>query len=448
MNLQPPISPLPGRRALGTQSGSVLVIVLWVAFGLVTITLYFANSMTFELRASDNRVSSFMADQAIEGAARYAAYVLTTWGTNGTVPEIRNYFREAVPVGEARFWFIGRDNNNTRPTEPYFALIDENSKLNLNTTLLTNLQMLPGMTPEFAAAIVDWRDTDDTAAANGAESQIYSMLHPPYSCKNTNFETAEELRLLSGASMELLVGEDLNRNGVLDPDEYEVNRNGTLDPGLLEYLTVYGREPNNTRSNINERTQLQGLLQNRLGTQRANEILANFGQNQSTNNRSPLEFYRRSKMTLEEFAQIAPDITVTTTNSLVGRVNVNTASAAVLACLPGLNTELAQQLVNYRQNNANNLTSVAWVVEALGQNNTTALNALQAGDYLTTQSYQFTADIAAIGPYGRGYRRTRFVIDTSSGTPQVIYRQDLGHLGWALGKEARQTWLVSRKPGL
>ncbi len=71
------------------QRGSVLVIVLWIAFGLVSLALYFANSMNFELRASDNRVSAMAADQAIEGAARYVNYLLTSQvdnGSNGVVP--------------------------------------------------------------------------------------------------------------------------------------------------------------------------------------------------------------------------------------------------------------------------------------------------------------------------------------------------------------------------
>ena len=58
--------------------GSVLVIVLWIAFGLVSLALYFANSMNFELRALDNRVSAIAADQAIDGAVRYLNYLLTT----------------------------------------------------------------------------------------------------------------------------------------------------------------------------------------------------------------------------------------------------------------------------------------------------------------------------------------------------------------------------------
>src|SRR5207302_10544566 len=120
-----------------------------------------------------------------------------------------------------------------------------------------------------------------------------------------------------------------------------------------------------------------------------------------------------------------------------------TASATVLTCLLGGDPAAAQQLVNHRLANANNLSSIAWVIDALGQNYASDLTALQAGDYITTRSYQFTADIAALGPHGRGYRRVRFVFDTTSGVPQIIYRQDLSRLGWALGKEVRQTWMLA-----
>ena len=30
------------------------------------------------------------------------------------------------------------------------------------------------------------------------------------------------------------------------------------------------------------------------------------------------------------------------------------------------------------------------------------------------------------------------VFDTSEGTPKILYRQDLTHLGWALGQEVRR----------
>jgi len=201
------------------QSGSVLIIVLWVAFGLVSIALYFAQSMIFELRASDNRVAELEADQAIEGAARYVTYLLSNLQDPGMFPDLQTYEREAVPVGNATFWFIGRGDEETLADEPFFSLVDEASKLNLNTTSAEALQNLPRMTTEFAAAIKDWRDTDSDVTASGAEADSYSRLRPPYKCKNAPFETVDELRLVFGAQMDMLYGEDNNLNGVLDPNE-------------------------------------------------------------------------------------------------------------------------------------------------------------------------------------------------------------------------------------
>jgi type II secretory pathway component PulK len=154
-------------------------------------------------------------------------------------------------------------------------------------------------------------------------------------------------------------------------------------------------------------------------------------------------------MTSTEFASIATNLTTVaaTRPYIEGRVNVNTAPTAVLACLLNGDNSAAQQLVSYRQTNPNSLGSIAWVIDALGQNFPTDLQALESWDCITTQSYQFSADIAAVGPHGRGYRRVRFVFDTSNGTPQIVYRKDLTNLGWALGKEARQKWMLAKGTG-
>ncbi len=463
------------------ERASVLIIVLWIAFGLVALALYFAHSMTFELRAADNRVASVEAEQAIAGAARYVSNLLATAQAPGLLPDVETYQREGVPVGDAMFWLIGRSDRPTTPDQPFFGLVDEASKLNLNTATVEMLQMLPRMTPELAAAIKDWRDSDTEVTTGGAEDEMYQRLNPPYHCKNAPFESIDELRLVYGMNLEILFGEDANLNGTLDPNENDAdmsapndNRDGRLDAGLLEYVTVYTKEPT-TRTNgqprINvsapDQQQLAPLLQEQFGAERANQILLNLGVSSggSGGNRPPggnpgpsqpngpaapggatvtqigsvLEFYIRSRMTAEEFAQIESDITVST-NAAQGLVNVNTASETVLACLPGIGTEYASSLVSYRQSNRGNLTSLAWVTEVLGQT-----NALAAGPYLTAHSYQCAADIAAVGHHGRGYQRVKFIFDTSDGTPRILYRQDLTHLGWALGRDVRQELLLAVK---
>jgi hypothetical protein len=75
----------PSRR--GREAGSVFVLVLWISFGLVVLSLYFANAMSFELKSADNRLASLQASTAMTGAARYASHVISTYATNGTMPD-------------------------------------------------------------------------------------------------------------------------------------------------------------------------------------------------------------------------------------------------------------------------------------------------------------------------------------------------------------------------
>ena len=154
---------------------------------------------------------------------------------------------------------------------------------------------------------------------------------------------------------------------------------------------------------------------------------------------SPLDFYIQSTMTPTEFAQIEPSLRGAT---LKGLININTAGSVVLQFLPGMDTNTATQLVASRTSlltDPNNQNTVAWVTQVL-----TPQQATQIGPYITARSYQFTADIAAVGHDGRGYRRTRFVFDTSTGTPVIVYRQDLTHLGWALGAQARAQLVAAK----
>jgi DNA uptake protein ComE-like DNA-binding protein len=435
----------------------VLIIVLWICIGLVTIALYFANSMTYELRAADNRVSGIAADQAIEGAARYVSYELQNFSTNGLsqLPDNNAFPCENIPVGDAHFWLIGRDPDGASSAEPYFGLVDEASKLNLNYANTNVLSYLPNMTMDFAQAILDWRGTNGTTSPDYASAGYYA--------KNAGFETEDELRLVYGADMSLLAGDDVNRNGVLDANEKDTSGTRQVTPGLFEYTTVYTREPNfrnvdGTLTNLTDINTASGRELTSLFT--AANVSTSYINTLTNANARPYAGMlalavrcRRAGMSDADFYSISTNLTTTTNTYIRGRVNVNTASETVLAALiEGLNNgdettaeSDAQTLITYREQNTNNLGSLAWVYDALGTGNA-SLTALQRGDYLTTRSYQFTADIAAVGAFGRGYRRVKFIFDVSDGTPKILYRQDLSRLGWALGEKARQSLLANNSP--
>ena len=437
---------------------SVLVVVLWITAGLTALVLYFAASMSLELRASANRAADLAAGQAIEGAARYVGWALAQFATNGMMTTNSQFVCQALPIGESQVWILGR---NPAPAESglnqlVFNLQDESGRLNLNRANSNALSMLPGMTTELAAAIVDWRST------NGTLQLGYSSLG--YEAKRSPFETVDELRWVQGITLDHLFGDDRNQNGILDPDERSLTGSLYSTPGLLDTTTVFSREPNfhadgTLLTNVNIRAQIQGLLDSSFGTGRSREILTRLGFTQgggpgggggggaaaaTPNFPSLLRFYLTSGLSQDDFERIAPELCVTTNTYSYGRVNLNTANATVLTALfvgAGLAQEAAEgaasTLVRYREQNTTSLNSIAWMVAALGRDHQ-AVTTLAGRDLLTTRSFQYGADLVAVGPLGRGYRRVKFIFDISDGVPKILYRQDLSRLGWALGDRVRE----------
>jgi general secretion pathway protein K len=55
-------------------------------------------------------------------------------------------------------------------------------------------------------SILDWRDEDDFHRLNGAESDYYQSLEPPYKCKNADFDDIGELLLVKGVTPDLFNG--------------------------------------------------------------------------------------------------------------------------------------------------------------------------------------------------------------------------------------------------
>ena len=145
-----------------------------------------------------------------------------------------------------------------------FGLIDESSKINLNTLVFSDalqegvareiLLQLPEMTDEIADAILDWLDSDDEARDFGVETEFYQGLSPSYAAKNGPMDSLDELLLIPGITPQLLFGLDTNRNGVLDPTEAASNdisvNDSDLYLGWSAFLTLYSKESNLTAEGL------------------------------------------------------------------------------------------------------------------------------------------------------------------------------------------------------
>ena len=86
-------------RGRQNEGGTVLVIVLWISFGLLVLAIAFAHSMSLELKGAQNRYTSLQAEHATTGAAQYVNYVLTTHGTNGILPGLTRELPEFRTTG-------------------------------------------------------------------------------------------------------------------------------------------------------------------------------------------------------------------------------------------------------------------------------------------------------------------------------------------------------------
>ena len=156
----------------------------------------------------------------------------------------------------------------------------ENGKLNINTLAEADLDeqaandllvYATGSRIDAATAdlILDMIDDDADPRPQGDESGLAGV--PP---RNQPLDTLEDLLVVPGITIDLLYGEDANRNNLLDRSEDDGsitmppdNEDGLLEPGLASMLTVSSRESNLTleglpRVNLNgdDLTQIEADL--------------------------------------------------------------------------------------------------------------------------------------------------------------------------------------------
>jgi type II secretory pathway component PulK len=420
------------------QSGTVLIVTIWVVLVLAGLALVFAQSMRISAAVSANHVASLQAECIAAGALEYLVAKLSA-GTQeqGTSTETTDSYT-ALQVGQGYFWILRSNLESDREFD--YGLANESNKINLNSASQEMLQRLPGMTAELAASIIDWRDSDSEVTTGGAEDEYYLLQSNAYHCKNAPLETVDEILLIKGASEELLYGEDTNLNGILDDCENDGdesdppdNRNGRLDAGFYDYVTVYSVEANTdaqgkTRVNLNSataRSDLRTALEKAVSADRALEIMTLVPT--TPNYANVLDFYFRTGLKPDEFSQIADQLTTSSEQTLSGLVNVNAAPKAVLLCLPGLEESDVEALLSYRSANSDKLTSIAWVVQVLDREKATGI-----GSYITIRSCQYSADIVCLSGNGRAYKRYKAVIDTQGTSPRVVYWKTLTHFGWPL----------------
>ena len=79
-------------------------------------------------------------------------------------------------------------------------------------------------------SILDWINPNETAGFNGAKSDYYLHLNPPYSCKNGFIDDISELLLIKGVTPEIYWGSNSTNHPV---SAYQQHGGGTFDQATL-----------------------------------------------------------------------------------------------------------------------------------------------------------------------------------------------------------------------
>jgi DNA uptake protein ComE-like DNA-binding protein len=408
-------------RIVHDEQGFALVLVLWLCLVLASVALCFGHVVLLGHRSGDAVRGTLQCRQTVRSAVPYVAALLKT-AENGAMPELDSEDTEAVVVGASGLWLVAPVWNES--PEMGYGVVSEAGKLNLNTATKDMLQILPGVTEAIAAAIIDWRDEDSDPESYGAEDETYSRKDPPYRARNGKFTSVEELLLVDGVTEELLYGKDRNQNGEIDPWEGDGSGRDLTDFGIYHLVTVYSSEPATSGESgsesvdVTDSRALAAYVRQQVGV----EVSGTF--------RSVLEFAAKGGLTREQFAGIEGKLVASGDEAAEGLVNVKEAPYAVLRCLPGVGDDGAGKLVSYRVSNPEELTSIAWILDVLGDD-----CAAELGPHVTLRTYQVSADVVAVADYRRAVRRTRLVFDLSSGSPQLVAQRDLSGMAWPLGEE-------------
>jgi general secretion pathway protein K len=222
---------------LPTESGVVLIAILWILTALSVIALSFSRESRVEVSAARNAQdlerSYFIARSGIEATI----YQIVQKRMSSVVSQTTEPEAEPDPID------LGKITGNFAGGVFKVDIQDESGKINVNMVSEPQLQALikaSGIQDPDAAiiadSILDWRDTDDLNRLNGAENDYYQSLNPPYKAKNGRIDSIEELLLVRGMTRDYFYGK---------PERAE---DGTVAYryGISRCLTVFS-----TRNKIN-----------------------------------------------------------------------------------------------------------------------------------------------------------------------------------------------------
>ena len=188
-----------------SKGASVLVALLWCLMLLSLVVVGMLHTARMDLTVQKNYGDKIQARYlAVAGIEKAKALLYRDARDRSRIR--RNHagqlynspedFRD-ITLGRGEFRVFHRGRADAGGGMVY-GVDDEESRLNVNYASIESLSKIEGMTPDIAAAIIDWRDEDNQVTPGGAEAEYYASLQPPYLPRNGPIQTIRELLMVRG----------------------------------------------------------------------------------------------------------------------------------------------------------------------------------------------------------------------------------------------------------
>jgi len=345
-----------------------------------------------------------------------------------------------------------------------YGLTDEGGKLNLYNSTPAMLEALPNLTPTLVEDLLTSMG-GGTAVAAGSDSNNVTVTNLTITGSSQRWTCLDELLNVDGFNPQLLYGDYTILSGRLDsqgnPASLSTGANSLeeeADIGLSHLLTVCTYDLNldnegQPRVNLNEPD--ADLSHLNLPESTVTYLKAMQRNGQSLSHPAGLleakgEFKDEKGKTVElssgigkaELPALLDRCTATNQPRLVGLVNLNTAPAAVLAALPGLNSALAESIVSAREGLSPDARKTpAWLYQ---DGLVSAETFKQLVPYLTTRSRQFHFFVAGYSVPAANYRVLEVIVDAGVKPAAVLLLRDVSRLGLPFVPGAEEELSVSR----
>ncbi len=203
------------------KSGAILIAMLWIVVILTILAVSLGQAARTEIALTQRAAGKLK--------AKYYAFAGLTYA----IEQIRLDSLDPASNQEDTLYYCGILKNSNHSSEDlfhekpigdgYFSIgnptgsgfEDEERRLNINALSVQNsnvfialLELLSVNTEsaeEIVFSMLDWKDSDDVLADSiyGAENDYYLSLSRPYRCKDSSFDSLEELLLVRGMTPEI-----------------------------------------------------------------------------------------------------------------------------------------------------------------------------------------------------------------------------------------------------